>query len=215
MTSRAWPTLAGALMGLGIAGALWSWSPPTRTAVVLLGVCLVAVLARNPLRNAVNGVWLRRDGVKPGQYIRLEGQQDVEGYVERVGATRTTLHAPLGARQTIPNQVLANAVFTSFHLGDDRHALVDIEAHESVPGRDVLPVLQDATRASPDIDPLTIQIHQLPGRFPGSRRYSVRCRLKETSRRPQAEAALHREATRRLREAGIPVPDYLPPQDTT
>ena len=132
---------------------------PLSIAAILVAFLLAAV-GRSLVANLVNGVWLRRGGVvATGHYIRLEGLPDIEGYVERIGARTTLIQTPSGDLARVPNTILANSVFTSFHLDPAREAVtVDVEADADVSPRRVVSVLRQETKAL---------AHSVPGQVAG------------------------------------------------
>jgi len=87
--------------------------------VIVLAVALVILVLRGPLADAANGVWLRRSLVRSSNYVRLEGPQDIEGHVTRVGLRTTTLRTPTGDQIRIPNTVLANSILTTFEANPE------------------------------------------------------------------------------------------------
>lgn len=202
----AWALLVAALLLVGP----WAEGPLPFIAVALLFVAVA--LGRHPIANAFNGWWLRRGNViQAGHYIRLEGKDDVEGYVARIGWRHTELQTPAGDIARIPNTTLANSIFTNFHLPAGRDAiLVDFDAAETIePARIIALLEQEASavsRTEPELVPDSPQVRRLPGRFPGCRRYVMHCRVRNAERRDDVRADLAGRIERRLRREDIPLP---------
>lgn len=189
-----------------------SFSAPWPVTVAVLAASFaVAGLGRTFVANAVNGIWLRRDSIlQAGHYIRLEGTQDVEGYVIRIGLRHTQLQTPAGDIARIPNTKLANSIFTNFFLpGNDDAILIDIEADASQPKQVVQLLHQEAFALSNDsrgIAAGSVRIRTLPGRFPGCHRYVLHCQSHDPGQRDQIRDHLERTIWSRLDEAGVRVP---------
>lgn len=178
--------------------------------LAVLATFTLAALLRHPIAAAVNGMWLRRSKVAaPGDYIRLEGREDIEGYVERVGWRDTELQTPLGDVARVPNTVLANSVFTNFHLpnsGNDVVVDIDMEANAS-------PVLIEkllAEEAHPDsvpgIEHGSLRVRRLPGRFPGCQRYVIHGKATRPADRDRLSHDLAHRIEDRLRRERIATP---------
>lgn len=188
------------------------WADGPLPSLALAGLFLLAALGRRPLANAINGWWLRRGSVvRPGHYIRLEGRDDVEGYVARIGWRHTQLQTPAGDIARIPNTTLANSIFTNFHLPAGRDAfLVDFDAAETVEPARIVALLQQEARAASRSEPQLVagspQVRRLPGRFPGCRRYVMHCRVSNPERRDDVRSELAARIERRLRREEIPLP---------
>ncbi|MHB1260096.1 MAG: mechanosensitive ion channel domain-containing protein [Thermoplasmatota archaeon] len=179
---------------------------------VFVAAFFVAALARNIIANAVNGWWLRRGTVlQTGHYIRIEGRDDVEGYVAHIGLRYTQLETPAGDVARIPNTTLANSIFTNFHLASAPDAiLVDLDADAMADSREVAETIsQEAdalARANPGIAGGSLRIRTLPGRFPGCRRYVLQCRAQNPVSRNLVRDELERRVRSRLHRDGIAVP---------
>jgi small-conductance mechanosensitive channel len=179
---------------------------------VFIAAFFVAAIFRNVIANAVNGLWLRRGTVvQPGHYLRVEGQDDLEGYVAHIGLRHTQLDTPAGDVARIPNTTLANSIFTNFHLASAADAvLVDFDADAKADSRKITEAItQEAdtlVHAVPGIVDGSPRIRTLPGRFPGCRRYVVHCRAQDPSSRDRVRDELDRRVRSRLQRDGIPVP---------
>ena len=191
---------------------VFSFSAPWPVTVAVLAASFaVAGFGRTFVANAVNGIWLRRDSIlQAGHYIRLEGTQDVEGYVIRIGLRHTQLQTPAGDIARIPNTRLANSIFTNFFLPGNDHAIrIDIEADARQP-RQVVQLLQQETLAlshdARGVAAGSVRIRILPGRFPGCNRYVVHCQSSDPEQRDQVRDRLERTIRSRLDEAGVRVP---------
>lgn len=188
------------------------WADGPLPFLAVAGLFLLVALGRHPLANAVNGWWLRRGSVvQAGHYIRLEGKDDIEGYVTRIGWRHTELQTPAGDIARIPNTTLANSIFTNFHLPASRDAiLVDFDAAEAVEPARIVALLQQearaASRVEPELVPDSPQVRHLPGRFPGCRRYVMHCRVRNPERRDDVRSDLAGRIERRLRREDIPLP---------
>ncbi|HJQ92972.1 MAG TPA: mechanosensitive ion channel domain-containing protein [Candidatus Thermoplasmatota archaeon] len=179
----------------------------------------MAAVGRSLVANLVNGVWLRRGGVvATGHYIRLEGLSEIEGYVERIGARTTLIQTPSGDLARVPNTILANSVFTSFHLDPARDAVtVDVEADTDVSPRRVVSVLRQETKALAHSVPGQVagpdRIQQLPGRFPGCRRFVMRWNVHDATQRDEIQREIGRRVIDRLHREGIRTPTLPQPRD--
>lgn len=206
-------TLVLLLMALLLVGQ-WADGPLPFLAVAVLFVAVA--LGRIPIANAANGWWLRRGSVvQLGHYIRLEGKDDVEGYVARIGWRHTQLQTPAGDIARIPNTTLTNSIFTNFHLPASRDAiLVDFDAAEGVEPSRVVAILEQEAQAAagsvPGLVPDSPRVRCLPGRFPGCRRYVMHCRVRDPQRRDAVQSEVARRITRRLQHEDIPLPTLRP-----
>jgi small-conductance mechanosensitive channel len=210
--NRRLPLAAAWVLLGGLCVALVWWTPWPVPVIVFLVAVVVAILLREPIANAANGLWLRRGAVLgTGHYIRLEGTDDIEGYVSHIGWRHTLLQTPTGDITRLPNTTLANSIFTNFHLVNGPDAvLVDLDADAAVEPRLVENAIQRETealeRATRGLRPGSRSIRTLPGRFPQCRRYVVSCRAIDPANRDEVRNELRSRIDRRLRREGIAVP---------
>jgi small-conductance mechanosensitive channel len=198
-----------------LSAALVVWLPWPVPVMVFIAAFAVAVLLRNSIANVVNGFWLRRGtAIRPGHYVRIEGQPDVEGYVSHIGGRHTLLQTPAGDVLRLPNTTFANSIFTNFHLATEPDAiLVDVDVHAAVEPRRVQATIEYEAEqledSTPGIKP-GCQVRVLPGRFPACRRFVVSCRAEVPDHRDMLRHELESRIRKRLHREGISTPVLSP-----
>ena len=181
----------------------------------LAGILALMLLFRQSISDALNGWWLRRGSiVRPGHYIRVEGKQDVEGYVAHIGVRGTSIQTPHGDLERIPNSTLANSIFTNFHAPQGADAvLVDVDVDARSSPLTVQHLLEEeaeaAAKRQPGIVPGSHRLLALPGRFPGCRRHVLHCRAADARARDDLQADLAQRVRHRLHRNHIPTPSLV------
>jgi len=218
---RLWSFVATWLAAALLSIFLFASMPMSATAWIVAAALIIGLLSRDLAANALEGLWLRRGpGLGIGSYIRLEDARDVEGTVTEVGWHATTLVTQAGDLVSVPNQRLANSAFTNFLLPPAKDGIaVDVDATREAAAPRVSEILQQEARtavhATPGVVPGTATVQVLPGRLPESRRYILRCRVRNPAARNVVQKELRRRVTHRLQRAGIPILTFSRQPDET
>jgi small-conductance mechanosensitive channel len=104
---------------LAIITALESLGVPVAPLVTTLGVgsLAVALALQETLANFFAGLYLLADRpVRNGDYIKIDGAQGEEGYVESIGWRSSRLRTLANNTVIVPNQKLSQAILINFNL---------------------------------------------------------------------------------------------------
>ncbi len=177
-----------------------------------VGALALALALQPALGNLFAGVQIMAAGrVRVGDFIRLAGSEELEGYVTDIGWRSTTLRTLLNNAVIIPNSRLAETLLTNLNAPDPTVRLrIPVGVHYSSDLDEVDRIVREVIRTIQDTSPALV-----PG-FPGDVRWTefgdsaVIFEAIVQARRPQdrfdAASAFIRTVHRRFDAEGIEIP---------
>jgi small-conductance mechanosensitive channel len=183
---------------------------PILTALGVGGLA-VALALQDTLSNLFAGFYVAIAGqVRLGDYIKLDSGQ--EGYVTDIGWRSTTIRALANNLIIVPNNKLAQAIVTNYHLPEKRMGIsvevrVSYECDPDQVERLLLEVAQRGAREIPGIlsvPPPAVMFD--PGFGESGLGFQVNCQVAEFVNQYGARHELRKRIFKRLREEGVPIP---------
>lgn len=176
-----------------------------------IGGLAVALAAQDTLTNLFSGIYLvGARNVKPGDYIRLDTGE--EGYIFDISLRVTKIKTYQNNVIIIPNQKLAAAIITNYHLPEKNMTLMlPISVSYNADPEKVCEMILDETRkASHEVQGLIDHaepfIRFVPGFGDSSLNFTLFCQISEFMDHFLAEHELRMRIFKRFRQEGIEIP---------
>jgi len=183
---------------------------PILTALGVGGLA-VALALQDTLSNLFAGFYVGVAGqIRLGNYIRLETNE--EGYVSDIGWRTTTIRTLGNNLIIIPNNKIAQAIVTNFHLPDKRMGVgVSVGVgYDSDPDQVVRILLEIAEQGAVEIPGLLREpapsVRLIPGFGDSSLNFTLNCQIAEFVDQYLVQHELRKRILKRFREAGIEIP---------
>ncbi|HVL49801.1 MAG TPA: mechanosensitive ion channel family protein [Candidatus Thermoplasmatota archaeon] len=196
------------LMGLE---ALGYSITPVLTTMGLAGLAFALAL-QDTLGNFFAGLHLQADRpIREGDYIKLV-EENIEGYVDRIGWRSTRIRQLANNLVIIPNSKLADALVVNYYLPEPRMSLlIPVSVPYGVDTRRVEALLVDeAKRAAKDVPGLLETpepfVRFIPGYGASSLDFTVICQVREYVDQYLAQHELRHRFLGRLAAEGISMP---------
>jgi len=196
--------------GLILLHALGISITPMITALGIGGLA-VALALQNTLANTFAGIYITLSRhIRPGDYIRLE--TGAEGVVTDITWRATTIRTIRNNIIIVPNDRLAQAVVTNFHLKEQRHRL-DIEigvSYASDPEHIERVLVDESTRAIGEVENLLADpapyVLFMPGFGDFSLGFTLVVHVNSYVDQFKVQHLLRKRIFARFREEGIEIP---------
>lgn len=213
LTGLAQTILKGAVLMLGgliLLSHLGISITPIITALGIGGLA-VALALQDTLANLFSGIHiLVEQPIRVGDYIKLTSGE--EGYVVDIGWRTTRIRMLPNNMIIIPNQKLAQAIITNYHLPEKRMALlVPIGVSYDCDPDDVEKILvEEAVQGAKEIPGLLPEpapfVRFIPGFGDFSLNFTLICQVEEFVDQYLAQHELRKRIFKRFRKEGIEIP---------
>jgi small-conductance mechanosensitive channel len=195
---------------LWLAKVIFNFSLAPVLTTLGVGGIAVALALQDTLSNLFAGFYVSVSGlVRIGDYIRLDTNQ--EGYVTDIHWRCTTMRTPLNNLVVIPNNKLAQAIYTNYFLPDGR-MVVPIQVGVSIDADiDLVEKLlaEEIVRCASEVDSLLADpppaVRFNPGPWGPSFVFQVIFSVTQFANVSTARSEVRKRLYRRMREAGLAV----------
>lgn len=203
------------IWALGLLMALSQLHVDITPLLTTLGVAglATALALQDTLANFFAGLYILADRpLKPGDYVKLDSGQ--EGYVVEVGWRNTRIRQLPNNLIIVPNQKVAQAIITNYHLPETRMSLlVPISVSYSADPDHVERVLIEEARKAAEEDQLEGLLADpppfvrfIPGFGDSALEFTLICQVREFVDQYLVQHELRKRILRRFRAEGIEIP---------
>lgn len=201
------------IWALGILMALSQLRVDITPLLTTLGIAglATALALQDTLANFFAGLYLLADRpLKPGDYVKLD--IGAEGYVVEVGWRNTKLRQLPNNLIIVPNQKVAQAIITNYHLPETRMSvLIPVSvSYRADPDHVERVLLEEAAEVAREVEGLLTDppptVRLIPGFGESALEFTLICQVREFVDQYLVQHALRKRILRRFRAEGIEIP---------
>jgi small-conductance mechanosensitive channel len=201
------------IWALGVLMALSQLNVDITPLLTTLGVAglATALALQDTLANFFAGLYILADRpLKPGDYVKLDS--GAEGYVVEVGWRNTKLRQLPNNLIIVPNQKVAQAIITNYHLPETRMSvLIPVSVSYSAdPDHVERVLLEEAAQVANEIEGMLTDpppvVRFIPGFGDSALQFTLICQVREFVDQYLVQHELRKRILRRFRAEGIEIP---------